>query len=223
MKKIILLASLGFMALRLFSQNSISADAGYLRSHTNVAEYVRNDRNSSLFDTVSLIPNSGSFQAALTVHFDLGKHFFLATGFHYERKGMSEVDVTDTVTTYYVNAYQHYAGLSMLIEYQYDFRKSKFGILMATGPQVDFAVGKPNTGVLYSGKYYWLFMPFSKFSEVDFSWTVEAGPTFKLGPGEVFAKVCYRYGLSDILQDAYVIGRSSSFGISAGYSFRLTK
>ena len=110
-----------------------------------------------------------------------------------------------------------------MVEYHYMFRNSKFGLLFGTGPQVDYAVGKPNNGALYSGTYSRFFMPFSRYNEVDLSWAVMAGGTFRLGPGDVAVKISYLYGLSDVLEDAFIIGRSSSFGITAGYAFRLGK
>jgi Outer membrane protein beta-barrel domain len=223
MKKIFILLIVGMISFNMSGQNSISFDAGYLRTHTAVSEYLGYDGISTLLDSVKLDPNIGSFQAALNVNIDLGRRFYLAAGFHYARKGMSDLEYSDTVTTYFVKPAQHYIGISLLVGYHYRFRKSKFGVFLATGPQVDFAVGLPNNGALYSGGYTKFFMPFSRYNEVDLSWAVEAGPSFKFGPGEIIVKVCYRYGLSDVLEDAFIIGRSSSFGISAGYSLKLGK
>jgi hypothetical protein len=221
MKKISIFLFLVFLCIQLNAQNSVSIDAGYLRTHTSAAEYLRDGSPSTLLDYVTLKPDIGSFQTSVAVNIGLGKSFFLSTGFHYAQKGMQEVSVHDTATTYFVKAAQHYFGLSMMIEYHYIFRKSRFGLMAATGPQVDFAVGKPNNGSLYSGTFSKYFMPFSRFSETDVSWTVEAGATYKLGPGNVFAKLCYRYGLSDMLEDAFIIGRSASYGVSVGYSVNL--
>ncbi|MEI6683952.1 MAG: outer membrane beta-barrel protein [Bacteroidota bacterium] len=221
MKKICFILLLGFSAIQIMAQNAVGFDAGYLRTHISIAEYIRSGRSTSLLDSVSISPDNGSFQAAFTTDIDLGKGLFLSTGFHYARKGMNRVAFSDSATTYFVEATQHYVGLSVLIEYRYKFKKSRFGIFAGAGPQIDFAVGKPNNGVLYSGKGTNLLMPFCRFSETDLSVAVEAGPTFKSGPGDFFVKLCYHYGLSDVLEDPYVIGRSSSFGISAGYRVRL--
>jgi hypothetical protein len=223
MKKIIIIFLLGYLSVQMQAQNAIGIDLGYLYTHTSVAEYLRTGRYDNLLDSVVLDPNIGSFQAAFRADIDLGKRFFLSAGFHYARKGMSEVSYTDTATVYYVNAYQDYIGLSFLIEYHYIFNKSKFGIIAGTGPQVDFAVGKPNDGALYSGYYNRFFMPFSRYNEVDLSWVAVVGCTYKLGPGDVVVRASYLYGMSDVLEDPYIIGRSSSFGITAGYSFRLAK
>jgi hypothetical protein len=223
MKRVVFVLLMGLSIMHLRGQNSIGVDAGYLYTHTSVAEYVRTGRTDNLLDSVTLSPNIGSFQAALRADIDLGKRFFLSTGFHYSRKGMSEVAFSDSVTTYFVQASQHYVGISLMLEYHLRFRDSKFGMIFGTGPQVDIAVGKPNDGALYSGSYAKFFMPFSRYNEVDLSWVAMAGATYKFGPGDVVVKLTYQYGLSDVLEDAFVIGRSSSFGISAGYSLKLGK
>ncbi|MEI7662288.1 MAG: outer membrane beta-barrel protein [Bacteroidota bacterium] len=222
MKKICFLVFLGVYSFHLHAQNSIGIDAGYIRTHTSVAEYIRTGRSTSLLDSVALSPDLGSFQAAFRVSIDLGKRFFFSPGFHYARKGLKKVSFNDSIN-YYVDAIQHYAGFSLMTGYQFDFKKSRFGIFLETGPLIDFAVGKPNNGSLFSGSQNRIFMPFTRYNEVDFSWTIEAGPTYKIGPGKAMVRLTYRYGLSDVLEDTFIIGRSSSFGISAGYSMNLGK
>ena len=223
MKKICFIIIFGFASAHLPSQNTIGFEAGYMRSHTSISAYFRTGFTYDLLDVVYVDPNVGSFQAAVTTGLDLGKRFFLSTGFHYSRKGLKEVSVSDSGRTYYVQATQHYAGISMMIEYLYRFKNPKFGVLLETGPQVDFAVGLPNNGALYSGTYSKYLMPFSRFNEVDFSWAVDAGFTYRLGPGDIVVKVSYRYGLSDVIEDTFIVGRSSSFGTTVGYSIRLSK
>jgi len=221
MKKIFFILLLGFFSLQIMAQNAVGFDAGYLRTHTSIAEYIRSGRNTSLLDSVSINPDNASFQAAFTTDIDLGKGLFLSTGFHYAMKGMNRVAFSDSATTYFVEATQHYVGLSVMIEYHYKIKKSRFGFFAGAGPQIDFAVGRPNNGVLYSGTGTSLLMPFSRFNDTDLSVAAEAGPTYKFGPGDFLVKLCYHYGLSDVLEDPFVIGRSSSFGISVGYMVRL--
>jgi hypothetical protein len=224
MKKTILLVFIFGMASQLQAQNSIAVQAGFLGTHTSVAEYERIERFDNLLDSMSLDPDVGSFQAALNVDIDLGKNFFLSTGFHYANKGLANVTFTDSVGwPWTTEAKQKYVGFSMLIGYHFHFRESKFSLQIATGPKVDFAVGTPNPGALFSAPYYRFFMPFCRFNEVDLSWAAEGGVNYKLGPGDIILRVSYLYGLSDVLEDAFVIGRTMSAGITVGYAFKLSK
>ena len=223
MKKFFVIFLLGSLSLQMAAQNMIGFHAGFLGTHTSVAEYVRTGRFDNLLDSVSLKQNIRSFQAVLTTDFDLGRNFMLSSGFHFAQKGMSQVSFSDTATTYTVRAYQSYIGLSVMIGYRIHFKKSRFGLQFKTGPQIDFAVGTPNNGALYSGPYTRFFMPFCRFNEVDLSWAGVAGINYKLGPGEVDVDFSYLYGLSDILEDAFIVGRSMSAGITLGYSIRLSE
>ena len=208
---------------QLNAQNAIGIQVGFLGTHTSVAEYQRVGRLDNLLDSMSLNPDVGSVQAAVNADIDLGKEFFLSTGFHYCDKGLANVTFTDsTGWPWSTAARQKYMGISMLIGYHIHFHHSKFGLQIATGPRVDFAIGTPNPGALFSAPYYRFFMPFSRFNEVDFSWMSEAGVSYKLGPGDVIAKVSYLYGMSDVLEDAFIVARSMSFGISVGYSLKLS-
>jgi hypothetical protein len=224
MKKMILLIFIGLISFQLDAQNSIGFQAGFLGTYTSVAEYTRTGRTDYLLDSVSLDPMAGSFKASINADIDLGKNLFLSTGFHYCNKGLANVTFTDsTGWPWSTAARQKYLGISMMIGYHFHFSKSKLGLQIATGPQADFAIGTPNGGALFSGPYYRFFMPFSRFNEVDLSWATEAGLTYQIGPGDVVLKVSYLYGLSDVMEDAFVVGRSMSFGISVGYAFRLSK
>ncbi len=224
MKKTIFLLILSWITFLSQAQNSIGIQMGFLGTHTSIAEYERIGRRDFLIDSMSLSKNVGSFQAAIKVDIDLGKNVFLSTGFHYSYKGLANVTFTDsTGWPWSTPARQHYLGISVLLGYRYHFKQSKWGIELSTGPQVDFAVGTPNGGALFSGPYYRFFMPFSRFSELDASWVVEAGARYKLGPGDLVLKINYLFGLSDVLEDPFVVGRSTSLGLSVGYSFPLSK
>ncbi|MEI7498885.1 MAG: outer membrane beta-barrel protein [Bacteroidota bacterium] len=223
MKRTILLLFISFFFSILQAQNSIGIQVGFLGTHTAVAEYARIQRNDYLLDSVTLNPNVGSFQAAVTTDIGLGMNFFLSTGFHYSNKGLAKVTFIDSAGWIWTTpARQHYVGLSLLLGYHFHFKQSKFGLLIATGPQADFAVGTPNGGALFSGPYYRFFMPFSRFNEVDLSWATEAGLSYNMGPGDIILKLSYLFGLSDVLEDAFIVGRSMSYGISVGYAIRLS-
>jgi hypothetical protein len=222
-KTLVVLLGIWF-SLQLQAQNSIGIQVGFLGTHTAIAEYERIDRFDYLLDSVTLNTNAGSIAAALNVDLDLGKNVFLSTGFHYSYKGLSNVTFTDSIGwPWSTSARQHYVGISLLLGYHVHFHQSRFGLQFATGPQCDFAVGTPNGGTLFSGPYYRFFMPFSRFNEVDLSWVAEAGCSYKLGPGDVVLKATYHYGLSDVLEDAFVVARSMSLGLSLGYSVKLGK
>lgn len=208
----------------VMAQNSLSAHFGFLGTHTSVAEYERINRQDMLLDSMSLKTNVGSFQASIEADIDLGKNFYLATGLNYCKKGLAQVNFTDsTGWTWSIpdGARQNYAGISLLIGYQHKFRDSRLGYKAATGFKCDFAVGTPNGGVLFSGPYYRFFLPFSEFSEVDLGWMTEAALTYKWGPGDVVLKLSYTYGLSDVMKDPWVVGRTMSGGLSLGYSIAL--
>ncbi|MCK9422898.1 MAG: PorT family protein [Bacteroidales bacterium] len=222
MKKVILIGLLGFFNLLLQAQNSISIQVGYLGTHTSVAEYSRVGRTDYLLDSMSLERNVGSLMVALIADIELGNHFFFSPGFRYSDKGLSRVTFIDsTEYPWTTAARQHYIGLSTLLGYHLPFKSSKFGLQVATGIQADFAVGQPNGGALFSGPYSRFFMPFSRFNEVDLSWITEFAGSYRLGPGDVVLRISYLYGLSDVIEDPFVIGRSMSLGVSVGYSFKL--
>ncbi|MFZ4521502.1 MAG: outer membrane beta-barrel protein [Bacteroidales bacterium] len=225
MKKIIVILFFSWISFNMLqAQNSIGVQVGFLGTHTSVAEYERIARQDHLLDSVDLKPDVGSVQAAVNVDFDLGKNFFLSTGFHYARKGLANVTFTDSIGWLWSTAArQNYMGISMLLGYHFHPRNSKIGLQLAAGPQVDFAVGTPNPGALFSAPYYRFFMPFSRFNEVDFSWVAEAGATYKAGPGNIVVKLSYKYGMSDVLEDAFIVARTMSYGVTVGYSLRLSK
>ena len=224
MKNILFILFITLISLQLHAQNTIGIQVGFLGTHTFVAEYERVERRDYLLDSMALNQDVGSLQADVQAGIDLGKNFFLSAGFHYSNKGLAQVTFTDsTGWPWTTPARQQYVGLSMLIGYYFHFSHSKFGLQIATGPRADFAVGTPNGGALFAGPYYRFFMPFSRFNEVDLSWAAEAGVSYSLGPGDVVVKINYLYGLSDVLEDAFIVARSMSYGISVGYAFRLSE
>jgi len=222
MKKIILSVTFILILFHLKGQNSIGIQIGFLGTQTRIAEYLRPDQQDYLLDFVTLNRYVGSVHAAINADVDIGKDFSLSTVFHYEQKGLSKVSYTDSnQVVYEVKALQHYLGLSLMIQYRLHFRESKFGMLFGTGPKFDFAIGTPNDGALYSGKYRNYLMPFSRFNDVDVSWGAEVGGTYSFGPGNFILMISYLYGLSDVLEDAFIVGRSQSLCLSLGYSFTL--
>jgi hypothetical protein len=153
MKKVIIFLFFILLSFNLLAQNSIGIQAGFLGTHTSIAEYERIDRMDYLLDSMTINSNAGSLALAMNVDIDLGKNFFLSTGFHYSQKGLSNVTFTDSIGWPWTTpAKQHYVGLSLLAGYRFHIPQSKFGLQIATGPQVDFTVGTPNGGTLFQGR-----------------------------------------------------------------------
>ncbi|MBE0646616.1 MAG: PorT family protein [Bacteroidales bacterium] len=207
----------------LQAQNSFSLAAGYIYTHTSVAEYKRPENNYYFLDYVSIDPNRSSFHVSLNADIDLGNRFFFSTGIHYQEMGMSNINFIDTLNDFYsYKANQHYIGWSLLLKYHYTFRDSKFGIFAGVGPKVDFAVGYLNIAEQAPFRAANSMTPFARFNTVDFEIAIEAGVTYKLGPGSIIAKINYYQGLSDVMRDDYVVGKTISVGGDVGYSLNLS-
>ena len=224
MKKLLLVLIISCALGSLQAQNSFSLAAGYIFTHTSVAEYQRPDYNYYLLDYVSINPNRNSFHASLVADLDIGSRFYLSTGLHYQEMGMTNISFTDTINDFYsYKANQHYIGWSLLVKYHYQFRESKFGIFAAVGPKVDFAVGYLNIAEQAPFRARDSMTPFARFNTIDFSIAVEAGGTCHLGPGTLFAKINYFQGLSDVLRDDYIVGKTISIGLDVGYTLPLNQ
>ena len=222
MKKLLFVLIMVFSLGSLQGQNSFSLAAGYLFTHTSVAEYKRPDYNYYLLDYVTLKPNRSSVHVSLTADLDIGNRFYLSTGLHYQQMGISNITFVDTLNDYFsYKANQHYIGWSLLVKYHYQFRESKFGIFAGIGPKVDFAVGYLNIAEQAPYRARDSMTPFARFNVVDFSIAVEAGATYQLGPGSLLAKINYFQGLSDVLRDPYVVGKTISVGVDVGYTLPL--
>ncbi|MFC2101479.1 outer membrane beta-barrel protein [Bacteroidota bacterium] len=223
MKKFLFVVILTSFIGSLQAQNNISLAAGYLFTHTSVAEYQRPENNYYFLDYVSIDPNRSSFHASLNIDLDLGNRFFFSTGMHYQQMGMSNISFTDTLNDYFsYSAKQNYIGWSLLLKYHYQFKNSNFGIFGGVGPKVDFAVGYLNIAEQAPYRAANSMTPFARFNTIDFSIAVEVGATYKLGPGSLFAKINYFQGLSDVLRNDYVVGKTSSVGIDVGYAVNLS-
>jgi len=224
MKKLLCVVIMIFSLGTLQGQNSFSLAAGYLFTHTSVAEYKRPDYNYYLLDYVSIDPTMSSFHASFNINIDLGNRFHLSTGMHYQEMGMTNISFIDTLNDYFsYKANQHYIGWSLLLKYHYQFRESKFGIFAGVGPKVDFAVGYLNIAEQAPFRARDSMTPFARFNTVDFSIAVEAGTTYRLGPGTLLVKINYFQGLSDVLRDDYVVGKTISVGVAVGYTLQLEK
>lgn len=223
MKKLLLVIIMTYSFGALQGQNSFSLSAGYLFTHTSIAEYKRPGNNYYFLDYVSVDPNMSSFHASFSADIDLGNRFFFSTGMHYQEMGMANINFVDTLNDFYsYPANQHYIGWSLLLKYNYQFRDSRFGVFAGVGPKVDFAVGYLNIAEQAPYRAMNSMTPFARFNTIDFSIAVEAGATYKLGPGNLLAKINYYQGLSDVLRDDYVVGKTICIGLDVGYSVNLS-
>lgn len=211
-----------FMTYGLAAQNRVGIQSGYLMNYTAIAEYERIDRTDFLLDSVELNKTTGFVHVALFAETGIGKGFFLHTAFFYQRKGMDEVRFTDEEGYIWSSvARQHYIGIREMIAYRGAFRNGKLGWRVATGLGVGFAVGTPNGGALFSGPLYRFLMPFCRYNQVDMGWVTEAGISYRIGPGDLECKLGFEYGLSDVLEDAWIIGRPMTGSVTLGYSIPL--
>jgi len=222
MKKTVSFLFILFLAHHMQAQNSFGIQAGFLSTHTSVAEYQRPGWAFFLMDYVSLDPNRNSAHIALTADIDLGKRFFLSTGLHYEEMGTSRISFTDTLKRFYsYSANEQYLGWSLLVKYHYRFGDSRFGVFAAAGPKLDFAISYLNEAEQAPQAAVDFITPFARFNVLDFSLAVEAGCSYKLGPGELNIRLNYYQGLSDVLRNDYLVGKTRSLGIDLGYTFYL--
>jgi hypothetical protein len=222
MKKILLPAVMLFAASLSYTQNSIGIRAGYLNTHTSIAEYQRPGWAFFLMDYVSLDPNRHSPHVAVTADLCLGKRFYLSMGMHYQQMGISKISYTDTINRFFsYSAHEQYLGWSMLVKYHYRFSGSRFGIFASAGPKMDFAISYLNAAEQAPMAAVDFITPFARFSVVDFSVAVEAGCSWKLGPGEINLQINYYQGLSDVLRDDYLVGKTRSLGLDIGYTIPL--
>lgn len=211
-----------FMAGEVAAQNRLGIQTGYLLNYTAIAEYERIDRTDFLLDSVDLTKTTGFLHAGVFAETVIGHGFFLHSAFFYQRKGMDAVRFTDAEGyTWWSDARQHYIGIREMIAYRGAFRGGKTGWRIATGLGIGFAVGTPNGGALFSGPLYRFFLPFCRYNQVDMGWTTEAGISYQLGPGDLECKVGFEYGLTDVLEDTFIIGRPVSGSVTVGYSIPL--
>jgi len=212
---ILLISTISTIAL---SQNQIRIRGGVLSTNTSVSEYNRG-LDYFYYDSVTLFTQVTQPQINIDIDIDLGKRFFLSTGLGYSKKGIEGVQYDNG--GYWYAANQEYLGMNIQLKYHYKFKGEKLGVFVATGFKSDFAVGGPNNAqiAIVEGSEY--FQAFGTISQVDFSLHTVFGLSYKLGLGDITIDVNFQNGLSDILEDQFIVGRTFSVGSSIGYSFYL--
>jgi len=208
-----------------FAQHQLRVKAGAIATYTAVAEYKRPGNFGYRLDTVSLDQQVAGPLASFEADVSLGKGIYLVTGFGYNRKGLAGIHYTDAVSGSETvrEARQNYLGVNIQIKYHYRFRESRFGLYLATGPKIDFAIGEPNYAEfsLALGSEY--FHAFGHFNTIEFLWYTNPGVSMVIGPGELLLELFLMNGLSDVITDGYIIGKTTSAGLVVGYSIPLNK
>lgn len=201
-----------------FGQNQIRIRGGVLSTNTTVSEYSRG-LDYFYYDSVALDTRRTTPQVSIDIDVDLGKRFFITTGLGYSRKGMPSIYYTNG--GYWYPAKQEYMGMNFQLKYHFKFNDKRFGVFGAAGFKADFAVGGPNDAQIATvvGREY--FHAFGFFNQVDFSLHTIMGISYKLGPGDIILDAIFQNGLSDIISDQYIVGRTFSIGASIGYSIYL--
>ena len=219
MKRYIPLFFFFLMPSYLFAQNQIRIRGGLLSTNTSVSEYNRG-LEFFYYDSVTLNTRRSEPQANIDIDFDLGKRVFLTTGLGYSKKGIPRI--------YYVNgdywyaAKQEYIGMNVQLKYHYRFRDKRIGLYGAAGFKTDFAVGGPNGAQIATDEGSQYFHAFGFFNQIDFSMQTVVGFSYHLGPGDLVLDANFQKGLSDIISDKYIVGRTFSIGICLGYSLYLS-
>jgi outer membrane protein with beta-barrel domain len=205
-----------------FSQNQIRLEAGFL-SHTTAVTEFRNEDGSFYNDSVTFDLGSGSPILGLAMDVDLGKSFFLTTGFFYTTKGPSNITYTTANNEQYsFGATQQYLGLSVQAKYHKRIgEEKKWGVFIAFGVRVDVTVGDPSPAVLATGPGAVFMRKFGTLTTTDISLATNIGFSYKAGPGDLILSLNLLSGLGDIIADPFIVGRTSAIGATIGYSFYL--
>lgn len=221
MKRLTLIAIVLMLIINASAQNQIRLKAGFQGTYTAIAEY-RQPGKGIYLDTVELNKQVYGALAMLEIDMDLGKNFLMVTGFGYDRKGLADITYTDVFgRSQSKEARQNYMGIHLQIKYHYRFKDSKIGLFLASGPKVDFAIGGSNYAEYSLAPGYDYYHTFGSFNVVEFLWYTNLGISYKIGPGEIIFDAHMLNGLSDAIRNRYVVGKTTSFGASIGYSFYL--
>jgi hypothetical protein len=218
MKIYLLFASFCLLTVIASAQNQLRISGGVLSTSTTVSEYSRG-LDYFFYDSVFLDTRVTRPAVNIDVDIDLGKHFFFTTGLSYSTKGITSINYTKVA--YWYGAQQEYIGLKINLKYHHKFSDGKFGIFAAAGGKADFTVGGPTSAeiAILDGAQY--FQAFGTFKPVDFSLLTNFGISYRLGPGDIILDISFQNGLTDVLEDQFIVGRSFSMGAGIGYSLYL--
>jgi hypothetical protein len=202
------------------TQNRIAVRGGATFTRTAVSEY---NRGLSYFyyDSVSLDTEVVFPSFNIDADISLGKGWFFASGLSYMRKGIESVQYVNGGFTR--EARQEYMGLSVMLKYHHRLDNGRVGLYIAGGVRADFTVGGPNNAEIAYGSGSNYFHAFGTFSIAEFVLPTQIGASYRMGPGEILLDLNFLKGLSDVLPDRYIVGRSFSVGLNLGYALYLSK
>jgi len=218
MKKLVLFFLFVAFIQPLSAQNRISITGGLTYTNTSVSEYDRGGV-SYYYDSVALDSKVAFPSVNVNLDIELGKDLFFVTGLSYMRKGIESIEYLNG--GYWYEARQEYMGMNFLLKYHYKFNEGKFGVFAAGGFRADFTVGGPNNAEITTDNGAEYFNAFGTFHPVEFVLPTMIGASYQLGPGEITMDVNFLKGLSDVIPDRYIVGRTFTMGISVGYAVML--
>lgn len=213
---IVLLFFIG--AIPSFSQNQIRVKGGVTSSKTSISEYERGI-GYFYYDSVTLDTRVTYPAVNIEVDIDLNNNFYLTNGLSYMRKGVPQVFYNNG--GYWLEARQEYIGMNTMLKYHHKFADKGWGLYAAAGFRADFTVGGPNNAEIAFGEGSEFFQAFGTFSTVEFVLPTTIGASYHLGPGDIIVEVNFLKGLSDVIPDQYIVGRTFTYGASLGYSVYL--
>lgn len=206
------------ITLSSHGQQQIRIKGGVLSTNTSISEYSRG-LSYFYYDSVTLDTRRTTPQLNVEIDIKLSKDFYLTTGLGYSRKGLASIYYDNG--DYWYAAKQEYMGMIFQLKYHRKFKNEKFGVFGAAGFKVDHAVGGPNGAQIATDGASDYFHAFGTFNQVDFSLHTLVGLSYKIGPGDIVFDFNFQNGLSDVMKDPFVVGRTFSMGAALGYSFYL--
>ncbi len=222
MRKISLVVFSMIMACGLSAQNKIRINTGYQTTFTTVAEYLRPGESFYRIDSVFLKQRVHAPAFSLIADIDMNKGVYLSTGFAFSKKGIKSVTYPNYKSAYYETwlAAQYYFGLVLNLTYRVQLGE-KAGMFGGVGARLDLPYGIPTNAARATGRSSEFVVPFGRLDCPDLSWTLHLGGLHDLGPGEVVLELSFLAGLTNVINDAYIYGRSASFVATIGYALHL--
>lgn len=222
MKKVLLITVLSFLTLVVVSQNNISLHFGYLSTSTSTAE-IQTRGGYFYSDSVSTEQINNSFYAGIDFDIDLGTNFYLSNGISYSRKGIGTITYTPVnapSVAYYSD--DDYIGYTLMLKYRINLMSNhKLRLILGAGLKSDFHLVPLDTKFLYSGEGAEFINAYKNTVPVELIGVGRLEIAYKLGIGDLSLNFLFQKGLTDIINNPYIVGKTDSFGVNLGYTFYL--